>query len=66
MMTYVKAYINPQESQVAPMMAIFNIRIELQELVGRPVCTVLAVIQSVRVRDVTARLVDELVQILLA
>jgi len=64
--TYVKAYINPQESQVAPMMAIFNIRIELQELVGRPVCTILAVIQSVRVRDVTARLVDELVQILLA
>ncbi len=48
------------------MMAIFNIRIELQELVGRPVCTILAVIQSVRVRDVTARLVDELVQILLA
>jgi hypothetical protein len=66
LMTYVKSYINPQKSQVAPMMAIFNIRIELQELVGGPVCTVLAVIQSVRVRDVTTRLVDELAQILLA
>ena len=48
------------------MMAIFNIRIELQELVGRPVCAVPAVVQSVRVRDVTARLVDVLAQILLA
>jgi hypothetical protein len=48
------------------MMAIFNIRIELQELVCGPVCAVPAVIQSVRVRDITARLVDVLAQILLA
>ncbi len=66
MTTYVKSYINPHESEVAPMMAIEDIRIGLQELVCGPVWTVLAVLQSTRVCDVTARLVDVLAQVLLA
>ena len=37
MTTYVESYINPQESEIAPMMAIQDIRIELQELVCGPV-----------------------------
>ena len=48
------------------MMAIEDIRIGLQELVCGPVWTVLAVLQSTRVCDVTARLVDVLAQVLLA
>ena len=64
--TYVECYINPHKSKVAPMMAIENIRIGLQELVCGPVCAVLAVVQSVWVCNVTARLVDEPAQVLLA
>ena len=58
--TYVESYVNPHESEVAPMMAIEDIRIGLQELVCGPVWAVLAIVQSVWIRDVTARLVDEL------
>lgn len=64
--TYVECYINPHESKVAPMMAIEDIRIELEELVCSPICAVLAVVQSVWIRNVTARLVDVSAQVLLA
>jgi len=37
MTTYVEAYVNPHESEVAPMMAIEYVRIGLQELVRSPV-----------------------------
>ena len=66
MTTYVESYINPQESEVAPMMAISDIRIEQQELVCGPVCAVPAIVQSVWICDVTAGLIDVLAQVLLA
>lgn len=48
------------------MMAIQNIRIRLQELICRPVWTELATVHRVRIRDVTARIIDVLAQVLLA
>jgi hypothetical protein len=66
MTTYVESYIYPHYSKVAPMMAIKNIRIRLQECVRGPVRTELATVRSAWIRDVTAKIADVLAQVLLA
>jgi hypothetical protein len=48
------------------MVAIEYVRVRLQKLVCGPVCTEFAVIHSVRIRDITARTVDVLAEVLLA
>ena len=64
--TYVKSDVDAHESQVAPMMAVENVRIRLQELVRGPVRAELTAARSIRIRDVATEIVNELAEVLLA
>lgn len=66
MTTYVKSNIDTQKSQVAPMMAIEDIRVRLQELVCVLIGTESAIVHSAWVREVTAIIVDVQAQVILA
>jgi len=63
--TYVKCDVYPYKSEVAPMMAIENIRIRLQEFVCSPERAELATARGARIRDIAAELVDEAAEVLL-
>jgi len=65
-MTYVKSDVHAHKSQVAPMMAVENVRIRLQELVRGPVRAELTAARGVRIRDVATEIVNELAKVLLA
>ena len=63
--THVESDVDPNESEVTPMVAIKDIRIRLQELVCRPVRAELATARRVWIRYIASKIVDELAQVLL-
>ena len=63
--TYVKSDVGPHEAKVAPMMAIENIRVRLQEFVCGPERAELATARGVRIRDVAGDVIDVSTEILL-
>jgi hypothetical protein len=65
MTTYVESDVYPHDSEVAPMMAIENVRIRLQKLVCSSERADSTTTRGVRIRDISAKVVDVLAEVLL-